>query len=120
MRNSSNVHLERVQHAKDEAQRAGRELLTPIAARKLFGKSPEAVRQAVRNGCIEAEFDLWVTDKNVSMIRLDSAISYWGQPPGPELQRMRDNCVTIADRSVIYNLLSPRPLLSPRDRGEVE
>lgn len=72
------VDLERVQKTRKIAKLPGLEVLTPMGAASLFGKSQEAVRKAVRLEHVYAPFDLWITDRAVRMIKLVSAMDYWG------------------------------------------
>lgn len=69
----------RVKLARELARMAGNELLTPRAARELFGKAEQTVRQAVRLGHVYAPFDLSFADKKVRLISLKSAREYWGR-----------------------------------------
>ena len=114
------AEAQRIQAAKDEARRLGFELLTPLAAAKLFQKSPEAVRKATRTGRVEVVFDLRVTDRNVAMIRLNSAIEYWGEPDEQRLGELRDNGLTMGVSSGVWNILHSKPLLELRDPAELE
>lgn len=111
---------ERQQAAKDRARQLGHEVLTPLAAKTLFGKSAEAVRKAVREQRVDAAFDLWVTDKSVALIVLGSAINYWGQPDSEAVERMRENGQTISVDGVGYNILHPTPLLNRRVQDHLE
>ena len=97
-------------------------MLTPRAAMDLFEKSPEAIRKAVRNGKVTAVFDLWVTDKKVSMIDLRSALNYWGDEESDlddRLDLMRENGLTFvyghSDLWLTFNVLHPVPLVKVRD-----
>ena len=110
----------RRQATKDRARQQSHEVLTPLAAKRLFGKSAEAVRKAVRNWHVEVGFDLWVTDKNVAMIRLHSAIDYWGEPDERTLDEMRRNGLTISVDGLGYNILHPTPLTTTRLREDIE
>ena len=114
------TEAQRIRAAKDEARGLGFELLTPLAAAKLFQKSPEAVRKATRTGRVEVVFDLRVTDRNVAMIRLNSAIEYWGEPDEQRLGEMRDNGLTMGVSSGVWNILHSKPLLDLRDPAELE
>ena len=115
------IELERIQATQDRARELGRELLTPLAACHLFGKSPATVRRAVSEGHVRAQFTLHATQKPVSLLRLDSATGYWG-PPDPHLVgEMRDKGITLAvDNGLSYNVLSPRPLVSLRNEGDMD
>ena len=114
----------RTETAKVQARELGFEVLTPLAACRLFGKSPEAVRKAVRNGHVVVACDLRVTDKTVGLIRLDSAISYWGTQGSNDfderLNEMRDNGQMMGIWGVGYNILHPTPLQTLRDGDELE
>ena len=70
---------ERVKLARELARIFDNELLTPRAARELFGKAEQTVRQAVRLGHVHAPFDLCFSDKKVRLISLKSARDYWGR-----------------------------------------
>ena len=105
----------RTEAAKTEARAFDRELLTPKAAAKLFGKSPEAVRKATRLGRVEVVFDLSFSDKRVGLSRLSSAIKYWGQPDDNLLSEMRQNGHVLSISGLAYNVLSPTPLVTMRD-----
>ena len=110
--------------AKEQAREMNLELLTPLAASALFEKSPEAVRKAVRNGHVFVRFNLRATEKNVDLIRLDSAIDYWGTQNSHDfemrLNEMRDNGLTLSVDGLGYNVLHPTPLLTLRDGQELE
>lgn len=93
----------------------------------LFRKSPEAIRKAVRAGKVTAVFDLWVTDKKVSMIDLRSAVNYWGDKGSDfndRLKQMRENGLTFAyghsDYWLTFNVLHPVPLVKFREGRDVE
>ena len=55
------------------------EVLTPLAASYLFGRSAEAVRTAVRKGHVASPFSFWFDGKEIRMLDLDSALDYWGR-----------------------------------------
>ena len=94
------------------------DVLTPIAASTLLGRSSEAVRTAARKGFVQTAFTLCVTGKEVNLIRLDSALAYWGKPTGRgfpdldgEIERMRGLGVTISvDQVASYSILHPYPV----------
>ena len=81
------------------------EVLTPLAACALFGKSAEAVRRAAREERVIELFELWLTEKRVRLIELQSAIKYWARDPWPtylepleeQLDRMRRNGVSVSE-----------------------
>ena len=112
--------VERERAAKREAQRFDREVLTPLAAATLFGKSSEAIRKAVRNGHVEVVFDLGATDRDVSMIRLTSAVRYWGTPDDRHVDEMRENGHVLSVSGLGYNILHPKPLLTLRNLGALD
>ena len=62
------IDTEREEAAKDEARAAGRELLTPLAACRLFNKSAPTVRRAVSEGRVWAPFTLNATGKSMALI----------------------------------------------------
>ena len=120
------LEAKRIREARDKAAAEGLELLTPLAARTLFRKSSEAIRKAVRLGHVAAPFALWVTDRAVSLISLESAIDYWGPPNYVRLDELRANAHNIAmpagpeemPRDMVfyrgYNVLHPAPLVTLR------
>ena len=54
------------------------------------------------------------------MIRLNSAIEYWGEPDEQRLGEMRDNGLTMGVSSGVWNILHSKPLLDLRDPAELE
>ena len=109
---------ERIRAGKDEARTLGLELLTPLAAAKLFQKSPEAIRKATRTRHMVV-FDLWFMDNKVPMFRLRSAIEDWGEPDEQLVTEMRENGLTLGVDHLCYNILHVRPLLELRDPAEM-
>ena len=55
------------------------EVLTPLAASYLFGRSAEAVRTAARKGHVASPFSFWFNGKEMRMLDLNSALDYWGR-----------------------------------------
>ena len=111
--------------AKRYAAEMGQELLTPLAARALFGLSPESVRTAARKGHVDVPFTLDASGRDVQLIRLDSALEYWNQRKPPdltgELAKMRENGQVMSVSNVVYTVLHPVPLVRmkyPADFGE--
>ena len=90
------------------------DVLTPLAAAALFERSPEAVRTAVRKGHVETAFTLSVTNKDVHLIYLDSAVAYWGKNESYEvnLVKFKANGNTISVDSAGYRMLHPVPLVA--------
>lgn len=58
------------------------DVLTPLAACTLFGRSGEAVRRAAREGHVHTRASLMLTAKQIRLIDLKSALAYWGRPGG--------------------------------------
>ena len=112
--------LARTAAAKTEAQERRRELLTPRATAKLFGKSAEAIRKANSKGHVRVVVDLWATEKNVGLIDLQSACDYWGQPDPSLVDVMRENGHNLGVGGVVFNVLHSRPLATLRDPQELE
>ena len=73
------------------------DVLTPLAASYLFGRSGEAVRTAARKGHVASPFSFWFDGKEIRMLDLKSALDYWGRDTAArgfknledELQQMR-------------------------------
>ena len=103
---------DRIKEATQEAIRQGREILTPMGAAYLFGKSLETVRKARRAEPDEAvAFVLGLEDRPVPMLRLQWATEKWGKDLNPDrLEEMRDRCHTLGVGWVIYLILHDRPL----------
>ena len=88
-----------------------REVLTPLAASVLFGKSGEAVRRATAEGVVTSPCTLRFSDRPIRLIDLESAIAYWHRSPRPEysgplraaLKEMRLNGMTFAAQEGNYN-----------------
>ena len=88
------------------------EVLAPLGACFLFGRSSEAVRRAVREGHVETPFSLKFSAKEIRMIDLQSAIAYWADRPPSDVQinEMRDNRITVRFRGMEYDILHLWPL----------
>ena len=79
------------------------EVVTPQAAARLFCRSPEAVRAAVRGSHVQTLAEIAFTAKPVRLITLRSARDYWeGRVPRlapasleSELHRMREWAVVM-------------------------
>lgn len=88
------------------------EVLTPLAAAALFGKSGEAVRLAARLGHVHAPVSFYLGSKEIRCIDLQSAIGYWNggghKNIDADLEEMRFYGVTISDSSGLsYKVLTP-------------
>ena len=103
-------------------RRNPKDVLTPIAARVLFGKSGEAVRRATSEGFVTTSFVLEFSAKQViRLIDLDSAKAYWlrGERPSymesfsSELKRMQRNGITVSksEARTHYRILHPYQLM---------
>ena len=96
------------------------DVLTPIAACELFGKSTEAVRRATSERLVEVPVVLQFGANAIPLIALDSAISYWlkGKRASympdlqPEIDRMRSCGITFTDSWEIehFRVLHPGAL----------
>ena len=105
-----------VQQARAIARTLGRELLTPLGARTLFGRSAEAIRKAVRLGHVTAECDLEFTDRKTRLLRLDSALDYWGKGGDPDfdqrLNEWRSDAHLLLIGGEIWAVLHPTALVT--------
>ena len=93
------------------------EVLAPLGACFLFGRSSEAVRRAVREGHVETPFSLKFSAKEIRMIDLQSAIAYWAEVPPTylspldvQINEMRYNGITVRFRGMEYDILHLWPL----------
>lgn len=66
--------------------RGERELLTPQAVGRLYGKGRSTITQALSRGKLEAVFTM--TD-GTRLISLASLLNYWGEPDPARLDEMR-------------------------------
>ena len=69
-------------------------MLTPKAAAFLFDKNIRAVNAAVSRGKVDVPWTLEVSTK-VGLIRLQSAIAFWGEPPAARLAEMRGRATSL-------------------------
>ena len=94
------------------------EVLAPLGACFLFGRSSEAVRRAVREGHVETPFSLKFSAKEIRMIDLQSAIAYWKEGPwlpylralDVQIKEMRYNGITVRFEGMEYDILHLWPL----------
>lgn len=101
---------ERIKRIKEECQKSGRELLTPLAVVSLFGISAAAVRLARMHKVVAAYVRLAVTGKPVELILLDTALQYWRRSPEElehKLAGYRENGTILAVDSEFYSVLHP-------------
>ena len=82
-----------------------REVLTPLGASVLFGKSGEAVRRAVENGSVQSPCALRFGERPIRLLDLESAIAFWhrSRPLEAALQDMRFKGITFAGQVQIGN-----------------
>lgn len=113
---------ERIREAKRFARRDRLELLTPAAASVLFNKSLDTIRRATRIGKVEIAFHLRVVSREIALIRLDSAVEYWGQSSGyaKQVEAMRENGLTLGVGRLVYNILHHEPLLELNEYSGLE
>ena len=97
-----------------------KDVLSPLAACVLFGRSGEAVRRATNEGLVKSPFSLAFTAKRIRMIDLKSALDYWGRDGRPhedsfksELAQMRRQGITVCQSAALthYRILHPYPLM---------
>ena len=96
------------------------DVLTPVAASVLFGRSDEAVRRAVAEGLVHSPIALQFGVQPIRLIDLESAKAYWMRSERPsymgpfaaEIRRMRSYGITFTDSWKIdqYRVLHPFPL----------
>ena len=100
---------------KERAMAEGREVLTPQAARSLFGISGPAVRQARIEGHVRTPVTLEVTGSPVHLLGLSSAVEYWGHRKRQDfdavLMDMRENSCLLGVGWTFFNVLHTRPLV---------
>ena len=107
-----------------------KDVLTPVAARVLFGKSGEAVRRATSEGFVTTSFVLQFSVKQViRLIDLESAKAYWlrGERASymesfsAEVERMRLKGITVckSDALTHYRILHPYPLMLFGSNAEI-
>lgn len=93
------------------------DVLTPIAACELFGKSTEAVRRATTENLVESPVALHFGAQPIHLLDLESALAYWAKRPRPAyfeplqsaIDRMRGFGITFKDSGEIehYRVLHP-------------
>ena len=100
------------------------DVLTPLAASVLFGKSNEAVRRAAAEGHVKTSCVLEFSHKRrVRLLDLNSAKAYWlrGERPSflewfeSEVEGMRRHGITFARSLALphYRILHPEQLMKP-------
>ena len=112
----------RIQKAREEAEAAGREVLTPRGAVELFDRKAVTVRLAVRNGHIASPFTLHITNTPVRFLALDSAQAYWQKRPDDfedRLRKMRSQGHTFGLDGEIWAVLHPTELVELNRPGEL-
>ena len=106
-----------------------KDVLSPMAASVLFGKSPETIRRAVNEGHVRSPFALQFGSKAIRMIDMDSAKAYWlrsGRPSymgawSSEIERMRDYSITVyrSRARTHYRILHPFELMLSGSRAKI-
>ena len=99
------------------------QVLTPLGASYLFGRSGEAVRRAAREGHVRTRVALAFTAKQVRLLDLQSCINYWAEDPWPThrepldvaLAQMRRYGITLRDGMTDYEVLHSFPLAATGD-----
>ena len=93
------------------------EVLTPLAACVLFGRSIDAVRTAAKRGHVASRFSMLFTGKQIRFLDLRSAVAYWGEQAdqAAELERFRRYGFEFRidwEPWQPYRILHPYPLIS--------
>ncbi len=89
----------------------GDELLTPLAVRELWNISGASVRKAIGVGNVDVPLEVWLTDRPVSLIRLQSACAFWGEPDEEKVAEMRGNGFNLPQGDG-WNILHPKPVIA--------
>ena len=91
------------------------DILTPLAASVLFGRTGEAVRTAARKGHVVSPFALAFTAKMIRLLDLESAREYWAESAAENLEGqlsdMRRIGMTIEVSAQKYRILHPHRLI---------
>ena len=88
------------------------DVLTPMAACVLFGRSGEAIRRACREGHVHTQLALAFTGKQIRLIDLKSAVNYWGDEAWPgtiasQIEKMKLLGISIVHQGQVYNVCHP-------------
>ena len=88
------------------------EVLTPLAAARLFERSSEAVRTASRKGLVRTELVIDIETRPVRLVTFESAIKYWGVSRvvnvEEQLEQMREHSIVLSVFGGTYRVLHPR------------
>ena len=89
------------------------EVLTPLAACVLFGRSIDAVRTAAKRGHVASRFSMMFNAKQIRFLDLHSAVAYWGEQAdqATELERFRRYGFEFSFVFQTYRILHPYPLI---------
>ena len=97
-----------------------KDVLTPLAACELFGKTSETVRRATAEGLVKSPIALQFGSKPIHLLDLKSAKQYWARGPraaymesiDAAVDRMRGCGITFTDEWEIdgFRILHPFPL----------
>ena len=92
------------------------EVLSPLAAVVLFGRSGQAVRLASRQGRVRTETVCYLERHAVRLIELSSAIAYWGKGDSFEsrLEDLRRGSFVLEIDGFRYCVLHPPGLIRTR------
>ena len=100
------------------------EVLTPLGACILFGRSTEAVRRAARERKVRVELIIDFEASPVRLIELESAQRYWKVPKypgrGDPLSDMRDCAPVFEVSGERYRILHPFALIRHDELGNLE
>ena len=108
-----------VEELRAQCRRDHREVLTPLAATRLFGISNAAVRAARLQGKVKPELTVSITAKHVHLINLESALRYWRLSEAMErtLSLMRSRGTPVAVGHQFYVILHAGEAIQPFDPG---
>ena len=91
------------------------EVITPLAAVVLFGRSGQAVRLASREGRVRTELVFYLERHAVRFIELESAKAYWGKHLHEnELKAMQEKPIFLEFSGLRYKVLHPNGFIFPR------
>ena len=105
---------QRIEAARREAERNGRELLTAAAVAAAFPITEAGVRDAVRSGRLEPTAIWW----KHNLFRLSEVAALWRVGNTDTLEQMRRECPTVADGWAIWNVLHPQPIFRRTEETE--
>lgn len=101
------AHEARVERARREAERNGRELLSSRGILKAWGKSRQTVGMAVHDGRLPIEYRFGLGPRPLNMFQISDVVAVWRAGDADALERMRANCITLGIGSTVWNVLDP-------------